>query len=161
MQQELNHIHDRNRTKIHHKQHTRNRNNQLQPHNQHHNMEHRKYPTSGMVFMLVSTQAIQTGNQTPALTTTATLTHVDQYDVPNNHKTSNYKIIVPADANVQVNQTTTTNNNNTVTYTITTTNNGPNNATGVQITDQLPTGLTYTTSTPSTEHTTPQQEYGT
>jgi uncharacterized repeat protein (TIGR01451 family) len=107
-------------------------------------------PTTGMVFMLISTQAIETGNQTPALTTTATLTHVDQYDVPNNYKTSSYKIIVPTDANVQVNQTATTNNDNTVTYTITTTNNGPDNATGIQITDQLPNGLTYTTSTPST-----------
>ncbi len=106
-------------------------------------------PTTGMVFMIITTQAITTGNQTPALTTTATLTHVDQYDTPNNYKTQSYSIIVPPNADIQVNQTQTT-NNKTVTYTITTTNNGPDNATGVQITDQLPKGLTYTTSNPST-----------
>ena len=117
-------------------------------------------PTTGMVFMIITTQAITTGNQTPALTTTATLTHVDQYDTPNNYKTQSYSIIVPPNADIQVNQTQTT-NNKTVTYTITTTNNGPDNATGVQITDQLPKGLTYTTSNHQQEHTTPQQEYGT
>ena len=101
--------------------------------------------------MIITTQAIATGNQTPALTTTATLTHVDQYDTPNNYKTQNYSINVPPSADIQVNQTQTTTPNNTyVTYTITTTNNGPDNATGVQITDQLPTGLTYNTSNPTT-----------
>ena len=49
-------------------------------------------PTSGMAFMIITTQAIATGNQTPALTTTATLTHVDQYDTPNNYKTQSYSI---------------------------------------------------------------------
>ena len=39
---------------------------------------------------------------------------------------------------------------NYVTYTITDTNNGPSNATGVAVTDKLPTGLTYVSSNPST-----------
>ena len=107
-------------------------------------------PTRGMVFMIISTQAITTGNQTPALTTTATLTHVDQYDTPNNYKTQSYSII----RTTKRRHTSKPNTNNHtikhVTYTITTTNNGPDNATGVQITDQLPKGLTYTTSNPST-----------
>ena len=144
---------NRKRTTIPHKLHTRSRNNKLRLNNKHNNMEHRKHATSGMAFMIITTQAIATGNQTPALTTTATLTHVDQYDTPNNYKTRSYSIIVPPNANVQVNQTQTTNtqgNNKTVTYTITTTNNGPDNATGIQITDNLPKGLTYTTSSPST-----------
>ena len=103
-------------------------------------------PTTGTALMMVDTQAITTGNQTPALTNTATLTNVDQYDTPNNYKTANYSINVPNNADIQVNQTQTTStqgSNKYVTYTITATNNGPNNATGLQITDQLPTGLTW------------------
>jgi uncharacterized repeat protein (TIGR01451 family) len=103
-------------------------------------------PTTGTALMMVDTQAITTGNQTPALTNTATLTHVDQYDTPNNYKTANYSINVPKNADIQVNQTQTTStqgSNKYVTYTINATNNGPDNATGLQITDTLPTGLTW------------------
>ena len=39
--------------------------------------------------------------------------------------------------------------NGTVTFTVTATNNGPNNATGVQVTDLLPAGLTFVSATPS------------
>ena len=103
-------------------------------------------PTTGTALMMVDTQAITTGNQTPALTNTATLTNVDQYDTPNNYKTANYSINVPKNADIQVNQTQTTStqgSNKYVAYTITATNNGPDNATGLQITDLLPTGLTW------------------
>jgi len=43
----------------------------------------------------------------------------------------------------------TPNEGDTVTYTITVTNNGPDNATGVELTDQLPAGVTYVSDTPS------------
>jgi len=103
-------------------------------------------PTTGTALMMVDTQAIATGDQTPALTNTATLTHVDQYDVPNNYKTANYSINVPKNADIQVNQTQFTiirGSNKYVNYTINAANNGPDNATGLQITDTLPTGLTW------------------
>ncbi len=37
----------------------------------------------------------------------------------------------------------------TITYTVTVTNDGPNTATGVEVTDQLPPGLTFVSATPS------------
>src|SRR5438552_5332519 len=43
----------------------------------------------------------------------------------------------------------TPNEGNTITYTVTLKNNGPNSATNVRLTDLLPAGLTYTSSTPS------------
>ena len=48
---------------------------------------------------------------------------------------------------------------NTVTYTLTVINNGPDNATGVQITDKLPSGLTYGSDTGGGSYN-PPQEYG-
>ncbi len=62
-------------------------------------------PTTGTALMMVDTQAIATGDETPALTNTATLTNVDQYDTPNNYKTANYSINVPKNADIQVNLT--------------------------------------------------------
>src|SRR5207247_1819517 len=43
----------------------------------------------------------------------------------------------------------TPNEGNTITYTVSLENNGPNSATNVGLTDLLPAGLTYTSSTPS------------
>ena len=37
----------------------------------------------------------------------------------------------------------------TITYTVTLSNNGPNTATGVQVTDLLPAGLSFVSATPS------------
>ena len=103
-------------------------------------------PTSGMAWMIVVTQAIATGDNTPAVTNTASLYHVDQYDVPNTYKIAPYSLNVPSSADMQVNQkqsVSTVNGSQYITYTITATNNGPDNANGVQVTDSLPAGLTY------------------
>jgi uncharacterized repeat protein (TIGR01451 family) len=68
----------------------------------------------------------------------------------NNSATDNTPI--NAAANLAVTKTVnnaTPNVGNTVTYTITVTSNGPSNATNVRLTDVVPAGLTYVSSTPS------------
>ena len=101
-------------------------------------------PSGGMAWLSIFALVNETGANTPDQTVNASLNHVDQYDVPGNRKSASYSIYVEPSADTQINQTqtTTTQNNNTyVTYTINATNNGPDNATNVQITDTLPTGL--------------------
>ncbi len=91
------------------------------------------------------------GNNTPELTVNASLYHVDQYDTPGQNKSSSWSIYVPESADIQVNQTqknSTETDGQYLTYTITVTNNGPNNATAIQITDALPTRLTNPIITP-------------
>ncbi len=103
-------------------------------------------PKNGMSYLKIIAKVIGT-TATSNLTCTGTLHSVDQ---PRRHriipKTSNYSITTPTSADIEVKQTqetfTDTENNLYVTYTITVKNNGPDNATGVQITDKLPTGLT-------------------
>jgi uncharacterized repeat protein (TIGR01451 family) len=45
--------------------------------------------------------------------------------------------------------TTSVDSGDSATYTITITNNGSDNATGVQVSDQLPAGVSYVSDTPS------------
>jgi uncharacterized repeat protein (TIGR01451 family) len=108
-------------------------------------------PKGGFATTYIYLMDILTGYQTTNLTTTANLTHVNQTIVnPANNQNITSAIIVPTSADIQVNQTYTTytqGNNTYVTYTITATNNGPNNATGVQLTDVLPTGVSWVSDT--------------
>jgi uncharacterized repeat protein (TIGR01451 family) len=100
--------------------------------------------------MKVFVRIIQSGTQTPNLTGTANLVHVDQFDSDTNNDNTTCALIAPKGADMAVNQTQTayTNNGNQyINYTITTTNNGPDNATGVQITDLLPDGVTWISDT--------------
>ncbi|HEV2028613.1 MAG TPA: sortase [Candidatus Dormibacteraeota bacterium] len=60
--------------------------------------------------------------------------------------------VTPVAADVAITKTvsnTTPNQNTNVTFTVTATNNGPSNASGVQVTDLLPAGLTFVSATPS------------
>jgi uncharacterized repeat protein (TIGR01451 family) len=111
-------------------------------------------PKSGEVTTYVTLRVMEVGNDTSDLTTTANLVHVDQTNVlPSLNQNITCSIISPPSADALVNQTYSTytsGGKNYVTYTITDTNNGPSNATGVAVTDKLPTGLTYVSSNPST-----------
>jgi len=110
-------------------------------------------PSGGIAFLSIFALVNVTGNNTPQLTVNASVVHVDQYDVPDNYKSSNYTIYVAPSVDIPVTQNYTTyisNGKTYVTYTITIVNNGPNNATGVQISDQLLKGLSYVSSIPST-----------
>ena len=104
-------------------------------------------PKDGIVTTYVTLMVEAVGDQTANLTTTASLQHVDQYNInANNNQNVTCAITSPPSADIQVNQTETTytsNGNTYVTYTIPVTNNGPSNATSVQITDNLPNGTKY------------------
>ncbi|MGI6483989.1 MAG: Ig-like domain-containing protein [Methanobacterium sp.] len=103
-------------------------------------------PRNGMSYLKIIAKVIGT-TTTSNLTCTGNLHSVDQHDIIGSYpKTASYSITTPVSADIEVKQTqqtfTDTENNLHVTYTITVKNNGPDNATGVQITDKLPTGLT-------------------
>src|SRR5262249_16019553 len=90
---------------------------------------------------------------------TASVSHADQFD-PNLANNSGTASVVPREGELALAKTVSNarpNVGDTITFTVTLTNNGPNGATGVQVTDLLPGGLilvaanssqgTYTAST--------------
>jgi LPXTG-site transpeptidase (sortase) family protein len=85
-------------------------------------------------------------------TNTATRTAEDELDpVPANDSAS--VTIIPISADIAITKTVdnpTPNLGSNVTFTVTTTNNGPSNATGVQVTDLLPAGLTFVSAATAT-----------
>jgi uncharacterized repeat protein (TIGR01451 family) len=103
-------------------------------------------PNGTSASMIVSFNVISSGNKTINQTTTARLAYVDQIDTNSGNNVSNYAFNIPKGVDIQLNQnyeTFTQNSKNYVIYTITLQNNGPDNATGLNITDKLPTGLKY------------------
>src|SRR5262249_41956304 len=82
---------------------------------------------------------------------TATATHADQFD-PNTANNSDTASVDPQQANLAVNKTvsnTRPNVGDIITFTVTLADNGPNSATGVQVTDVLPAGVTLVAAAPS------------
>jgi LPXTG-site transpeptidase (sortase) family protein len=100
-----------------------------------------------------SLAVVATVNTTAPVTNTATkIAEVQPDAVPGNNSAS-AGITPVAVADIAVAKTVssaTPNLGTTVTFTVTTTNNGPNAATGVQVTDLLPAGLTFVSAAPST-----------
>ena len=84
-------------------------------------------------------------------TNTATITGSTTFD-PDPADNQSAATVTPQQADLAVTKTVDKPNPNvgdTVAFTVTVTNNGPSTATNVQVTDLLPTGLTFVGSTPS------------
>ncbi len=99
----------------------------------------------------VQLQITATVNASTPQTNTATVTKLDQAD-PNTSNNSDSVTVPQQPADLAVTKTADNLNpqpGTNVTYTVTLTNLGAGNATGVQIIDQLPAGLTFVAATPS------------
>jgi uncharacterized repeat protein (TIGR01451 family) len=98
-----------------------------------------------------ATLSIQARVDSPmARTNLATITHSDQFD-PNGGNNAGSTTVTPQQADLSV--TKSVNNpaptvGDIVTFTVAVTNAGPNSATGVTVTDLLPTGLNFVAATP-------------
>jgi uncharacterized repeat protein (TIGR01451 family) len=101
---------------------------------------------------IASLQLVATVTGQSPIINTAELDNVDQFDtVTTNNRQS--VTVTPNVLDLAVAKTvddSTPDRNQNVTFTVTVTNNGPINATNVQITDSLPAGLTFVSATPST-----------
>ena len=101
-------------------------------------------PTNGVAVILIYLQVNATGTQTTALTTNASLQSVDQNEngpLPN-YETRSLTVANAADIQVTQDPIIYNSNNKTAIIRIHVTNNGPNQADGITITDNLPNGLT-------------------
>ena len=89
---------------------------------------------------------------TGTITNTATKTAETELDPNTNNDSASATIIVPPAADIYIQKSVdnpTPDYGANVTYTITATNYGPSTATGVQVTDLLPAGLSYVSSSTS------------
>jgi uncharacterized repeat protein (TIGR01451 family) len=100
----------------------------------------------------VTLQVTATVTRTGTITNTASRTAEDQVDPGPRNDTSSAVVQVPAAADIAVTKGVDDPSplfGATLHYTVTAHNNGPDNATGVQLTDLLPAGLTLVAATPS------------
>ncbi len=83
-------------------------------------------------------------------TNTATIAHADQFDPVTSNDTATV-VATPQQADLALTKTvndTAPNVGATITYTVTLTNNGPDAATGAQVTDLLPSGVSFVSAAP-------------
>lgn len=106
---------------------------------------------SGGVATLSVTADVDAGTAGSTLTNTATVTASSHDDpVPGNDSASASLTVQGADVGVlKTVNNAAPNEGATITFTILVTNNGPSTATGVEISDLLPAGVTYGDNTPS------------
>ena len=98
-----------------------------------------------------SVQIVVTPQSTGTITNTASVQGPTDIDSSNNTATEQTTVITP-DADLALTKTDSTDPvlaGGALTYTLTVQNNGPSAATGVALTDNLPTGVSYQSATPS------------
>lgn len=102
---------------------------------------------------LVLTASVNSGTSGQTITNTASVAAVNESDpVPsNNSASSGITVVQPATdiSVVKIVDNAVPIEGETVTYTVSVTNEGPRNATNLSVIDQLPTGVTYQSSTAS------------
>jgi uncharacterized repeat protein (TIGR01451 family) len=89
---------------------------------------------------------VDTGTGTSIITNTATLTASDQVDPVSGNDSDSAAVAVTGRADLAVTKSDSQDPvfaGNSITYTVTVTNNGPHDATGVILTDTLPSGVTF------------------
>ena len=106
---------------------------------------------NGAAATLTLRARVNAGTGGTTLPATATLTAADQADHAAANNLTSGEVAVPlADLAVAMAvDTTILNEGGTATFTVTLANAGPNDASGITLTDLLPAGLSYTNSTPS------------
>jgi len=105
---------------------------------------------NGATATLTLVAQVMDANKT--ITNVVNLTAVNEYDTNTANNGSSVSIVIPASADIAV--TKTTNSTDPLVcenfqWTVTVVNNGPNDATGVVVTDLLPAGLNLVSFTPS------------
>jgi len=102
-------------------------------------------PSGGKAYLDLVLKVVGFSTTTIDITDTAIITG-NEYDPDLSNNEKSYDTTVKAPADIQINNTADNNNptqGSAVTFTVTLTNNGPITATGVKVTDKLPTGLSY------------------
>jgi uncharacterized repeat protein (TIGR01451 family) len=100
---------------------------------------------NGQSATLTLSATVDSGTASTTITNTATITKSDQLDSNSGNNSADAPISIPS-ADLAVTKTVNNsepNESGIVIYTVVVTSNGPDTATGVQITDLLPTGVAF------------------